>query len=104
MVDLISINRYSVKQVRESIGRYQFTIIEKVRVGQYSSVIRFVNRNSANEVLHHIGIAANRNVLDDEATIERIIRMDEYGHTGEMQVVFKDGRLQLELIPRTEGR
>lgn len=82
---------------------YQYTIIEEVREQQYSTDIVFNNRSSEKEILHTIGIRANRDVCEAESKIVRIIRMDEYGHVVFMDVVFKDGRLQLEAIPVIEG-
>lgn len=76
---------------------YQYTIIEKNN-DSYGEIL-FVNRNSEKEVLHHIGIASSRSVMDGDTTIERIIRMDEYGSTTHMEVVFDGGRLKLKAIP-----
>lgn len=79
---------------------YQYTIVTKNN-DRYGD-INFVNRNSEKEVLHYVGIASSQSALDDNVTIERIIRMDEYGNTDKMEVVFVNGRLQLKLIPEVK--
>lgn len=79
---------------------YQYTMIEEIKEGPFSSPeIVFNNRNSEKEILHTIGIKANRDINAPESKIIRIIRMDECGHVVFMDVVFEDGRLQLEAIP-----
>lgn len=79
---------------------YQYTMIEEVKEGPFSSSeIVFNNRNTETQILHTIGIRADRGIDAPESKIVRIIRMDEYGHVDFMDVVFKDGRLQLEAIP-----
>lgn len=82
---------------------YQYTLIEEVQESSYLTEVVFNNRNTEKEILHTIGIKANRDVCAPESKIVRIIRMDEYGQVVFMDVVFKDGRLQLETIP-SEGR
>lgn len=74
---------------------YQYTIVENDTYGD----IQFINRNSEKEVLHHIGIAASRSAMDGDTEIKRIIRMDEYGNTDKMEVVFEGGRLKLKVVP-----
>jgi len=80
----------------------QYTIVQEVKES-YSTDIQFINRNSEKEVLHFIGMSANRDICEPDAKIARIIRMDEFGNVDFMEVVFKDGRLKLEAMPLVRG-
>lgn len=77
----------------------QYTIVQEIKEC-FSTDVEFINRDSEKDVLHFIGMAANRDICDPESKITRIIQMDEYGNVDFMEVVFKDGRLKLEVIPR----
>ena len=79
---------------------YQYTIV--TRNSDAYGDINFVNRYSENEVLHYIGIAARQSAMDGDVSIERIVRMDEFGRTSQMEVVFENGRLKLKEIPEVK--
>ncbi|WP_199615509.1 hypothetical protein [Paenibacillus alkalitolerans] len=72
---------------------YQYTIITK---DTSNRVINFDNWPGEMTLLQHVGDLAGNTKME----IKRIVRMDEFGHTDEMEVVFEDGRLKLKAVPK----